>query len=66
MASATRPYCYVHPEHLCATYKGMESSTQLLFACPDCGKKASFSLPEHVAAVLSVGSEGYFSGFPSG
>ena len=36
MKSAAHDYWYIHPEHICATYKGTESGDrQVLFACPN-------------------------------
>ena len=45
----SKPYCYVHPEHIISTCTHTESDgTQLIFECPMCDKKASFSTIERV------------------
>jgi hypothetical protein len=47
--STSRSYCYVHPEDILVTFQGTDSEhSQLLFACPLCEQKASFSLIKRV------------------
>jgi hypothetical protein len=52
MSRNSKPYRYVHPEHIISTYICTDSDgTQLIFRCPMCpmyGEKASFSLIERV------------------
>ena len=56
MESLERPYHYVHPEEICRTYRGMESdNTQMLFTCPCCQGKASFSLLKRVGRCFVCG-----------
>src|SRR5262249_14658619 len=44
-----QPYQYLHPAAIIETCSGTESDgTQLVFACPMCGHKASFSTLERV------------------
>ena len=47
--AATTNYRYIHPEAIVETCSRTESDgTQLIFACPMCGEKASFSTVERV------------------
>ncbi len=57
MESGARPYRYIDPHEICATYKGTESGDrQVLFACPHCGQKASFSIPERIGRCFVCGT----------
>jgi hypothetical protein len=56
MESHAPGYRYIHPDQMYDTYQGMESGrTQLLFACPHCQGKATFSLPQRVGHCFVCG-----------
>jgi hypothetical protein len=54
--STSRPFRYVHPEDILATRQGTDSEhTQLLFTCPMCEQKATFSLIKRIGHCFVCG-----------